>query len=152
MHDDRKWLPTDWMDEAIPEPQETREDFLRPADEPGTFWLCPDEDEPDEFCDSKKLRVDDTVQFDWTRQYGIFTASFVDGQWVTDRPYPASANNFCRVGDEWEGVCESLQAAADLEGDAEPFSVHIYEWQHGGLWMLQVQDGKPVFVEVKSNG
>lgn len=103
-----KYLPCDWLDEAIPDPQEDVNLFLR-QDGEGWYLIPVEEDDPDEE-EPWPLRLEEgqKVGFYASRYYGKFRLTIAgDGSSSTDSPIPEDANCF-RVDFDIESLSSSL--------------------------------------------
>lgn len=98
-----KYLPSSWMDEAIPDPQRDVNDFIHRA-EGGTFLLMPKEDavldeaDQDEFF-RETLEPGQIVAFSVHEDYGWHTIEVRDDGTVSATTYPVKANCLCLYGD-----------------------------------------------------
>jgi hypothetical protein len=89
-----KYLPSAWLDECIPEPQENPDSFICRA---GEAWVLrpPEEDAEDAENFIQRLQAGRIVMFYEHRYFGDFTLTIdACGDWTTDAPIPAEATHF----------------------------------------------------------
>lgn len=136
---DRKWMPHEFQDEAVPPARPTPSDWIvtlpdgAPALASGDLYS--DEEEP-----GRLLKDGDTVQFDWFESYGTQELTFrhsEDGwKWTLDGdepPAPPGGHmNVAELGD-WETAMPSLAEfvqtyAENGANDGETITVAFYVW------------------------
>ncbi|ARM12086.1 MULTISPECIES: hypothetical protein [Rhizobium] len=124
-----KWLPCDWMDEYVPDPQTDPNAFVC-QDQTGWFLRPVEEEEDYPFL---KLVEGQTVRFNATENYGDFTLTIHDdGTFETDREIPAKANCF-RLDHDTDTLQSSLSdlvACGYLGTSVEPgsYDIDAYWW------------------------
>ena len=126
-----EWLPSDWLDEAVPAPQEVREAFIQPDGEGGWLLRPVDTDEHDEG-DVIEVKPGAIVMFSAFRSYGTRTLTISGSEPPYIAPYPADANCFAAnfdfetIGDTLEELVATHKADGSLsDGD---HTIHIWYW------------------------
>ncbi|WP_411033809.1 hypothetical protein [Shinella sp. BYT-45] len=127
-----KYLPKDWLDEAIPAPQRDVNDFIHRA-EGGTFLLMPkDEADQQEECWCTSLEPGQVVAFRATEWYGWHTVHVDDDGRVGALTVPARANCLCLDGDT-ENLTDDLSEMVKCgrgDGPLAPgaYDITVYWW------------------------
>lgn len=144
----RQWLPSQWLDEVVPAPQENPDAFIRPLGG-GSFELrAPDEPEEDGFFVAP-LVPGQVVEFSAFDDYGMMELTLnEDRTFTTAEPVPAEATHFMMYmePDTISGSLEELVRNLDEPVDAGPFTVLAYSWAHHTSYRLDVDsDGTARF-------
>lgn len=91
----RKWLPSEYQDEVIPEVQKSPDQFLQNHPDHGWIMLPPDEEADEESFYFKKLEPGQIIRFDATESYGFYTLTVrEDRSYSVDGEIPSKANCF----------------------------------------------------------
>lgn len=153
MSDEMKWLPADWMDECVPDPQADPNAFI--CRDAGLGWLLrPVEDQISEYEEgSGSIRLSDgqAVQFSAFINYGDFTLTVHDDRsFETDREIPAKANCF-RVDRDIDTLQPSLgdlvSCGGGLYGGTYP--IDAYWWsEEEYAFTFSIVDGKGQLTQV----
>lgn len=136
MSDEQKWLPVDWMDEYVPDPQNDPNSFICHDAEHGWF-LRPVEEKDATFGDGYyplTLSEGQVVKFSAFINYGDFALTIRDDRsFETDRDIPEKANCF-RVDRDTDTLQPSLgelvSCGGGLFGEMEPgtHAIDAYWW------------------------
>ncbi len=109
---ERKWLPSEWLDEIVPIQGTSPDDFLK-RNEAGVLQLVALDDPEDTCWGPTDLTPGQIVEFSWFEDRGYATLIVrEDGTWYCDPPF------------EGEGNC-----IADSDGDIIAQSVEDYVQQ-----------------------
>jgi hypothetical protein len=155
-----KYLPSEWLDEYIPNPAGKPDDFLYV--ENGQIWLRPveDGDKREQPYFWQKIGEGDWIKFSEYRDFGTWTITVGPKRGGDELPdivgsagIPAEAN--CFHSYDSEEVHESLEACiAELLRTDPDFAgetcVHVYAWteSHFG-WYLAIVDDCAHFAETE---
>jgi len=156
---DRKWMPSHYMDEAVPPARPTPSDWITRLPD-GTPALA-SSDPYDDDAPGRPLTEGDIIDFDWTEHYGSRELTFhkSDDEWtwalVGDEPVaPQDGDlNVAALGN-WETVAPSLHEFASEYarevGDGDAVMVAFYAWSRqptsfvfrGGAFQAVVAKGE----------
>jgi hypothetical protein len=152
MSDEIKWIPSDWLDEELPELQNYPNAFICHHAELG--WMLRPVEEQDEDIDEdfSILRLVDglVVKFSASIYYGDFELVVRDdGSFETDRDIPIKANNF-RVDRDTDGIQPTLQELV-VDGGLEP-GIHAIDacwWsEEEFVFAFDIAEGKGQLTQV----
>ncbi len=91
----RKWLPSAYQDEVIPETQISPDSFLRNDPEHGWIMLPPEEEVDPESYYFTKLEPGQVIRFDTTEFYGHYSLQVRENRtYEVGAPIPEKANCF----------------------------------------------------------
>lgn len=142
----RSWLPSEWLDEAIPTPQETPDAFIRALDG-GKFLLLPvGEDDGDDFYRTEIVEGQ-IVAFSACDDYGqIRVVVAEDRSFTILDPVPEGATQFWVPGDP-DTMAYSVEEVINNGRDPlEPgeHTLGAYSWEHNAHFRFEVpHDGAP---------
>lgn len=146
----RKWLPSEWMDELPPSLGVSPSDFIF-TDEAGRHFLRrladdrDDEEEEEGDFFFRPLSPGDVVAFCWHEPFGARVVTVgADGHWTVDAPVPEIAN--CFNDEEWN-IHGSLDELAAERGPGR-YEVDVYTWSDDELFEFGVRDGMAAFERV----
>lgn len=89
---ERKWLPSEWLDEVVPMQGQSPNDFLK-RNEEGVLQLVPLDDPEDTAWTPSDLQPGQVVEFSWFEDRGYATLVVrEDGTWYCDPPFEGDAN------------------------------------------------------------
>lgn len=136
----RKWCPSMWLDEAMPAPQPSPDDFIHQLGL-GAFQLrAPDEPEDDEAF-VVDILPGQVIEFSAFDDFGEIEVVVNDDlSFTQDRPTPEGATQFCILGDP-ESMDSSIEAIvrADATTSGE-LTICAYSWEHRQSFRLEVAD------------
>lgn len=156
------WLPSDWLDESIPEVLRHPNDFIHQCED-GSFVITekigkddlqPDGDEETRENYTIRVATGDVVKFSPTEWYGTFNLHVRDDLsfWI-DGDYPSKAN--CFHEPDTEAFASSLDEMLQVGGaDGNPmqagiYTVQVYWWGESLAYRFDIdQTGTPAFHEV----
>ena len=136
-----RYLPSAWMDESIPDPEEDPNSFIHRAGD--NWFLRPTEEDEDDENYSQRLQHGDIVMFDENRVFGDFTLIIEDdGRWLTTTHVPAQANCF-RLERENETISHSIDDLISLmEMKEGEYSIDAYWWSDYEVPLRFVAEGE----------
>ena len=149
------YLPHDWLDEQIPDPQPHPDAFLWLCSDRGWILRPLDDDDVDDF-PAIPVRPGALVVFSQHRWYGASTVTIdaerdADGEprWQGGDSIPADANCFV-INGEYEDLADTLEEAIGNALTNDPglsgaVEVDAYHWSNGDPWRFDVTDGKGGF-------
>lgn len=145
----RTRLPSEWLDEVIPTPQETPDAFVRVIGD-GRFLLLPvGEDDGDDFYRTKIVEGQ-IVEFSACDDYGGVRVSVAeDRSFTLLEPIPEGATQFWMPGDP-DTMAYSIEDVINNEFEPlEPgeHTLGAYSWKHSVSFRFEVpHDGAPRLV------
>lgn len=145
----RTWLPSEWLDEAIPAPQETPDAFIRALDG-GKFLLLPvGEDDGDDFYRTVIIEGQ-IIEFSACDDYGsIRVVVAEDRSYTLLDPIPEGATQLWLPGDP-DTMAYSIEEI--VNNDFEPLepaehTLGAYSWKHSASFRFEIpHDGVPRLV------
>lgn len=122
-----KYLPSAWLDEYIPDPQENPDSFICQTGE--MRFLRPPEDAHDDETYSQRLQHGDIVAFHENRVFGDFVLTVdADGTWSTDFYVPPEANCF-RFERDNDTIAQSIDdLISSCEMKEGQYDIDAYWW------------------------
>lgn len=145
-----KWLPSDWMDEATPEPQEDPSAFIKgPVGD--LYRVAPDEADDDDWYDSYEMRLAPgaIVKFDLCRVWPPIEVDIgPDGKILRHDPIPEGATLFWTDHDP-DTISESLEILIEeYEPEEGTLDVVPYDWSLSANFCLIVDEAGARFVKI----
>ena len=138
----RKWLPTEWLDEVVPEPQDSPDAFISPVGDSALELRAPTEPREDGFYVSP-LTEGQIVEFVAFDDYGTLQLTIhADRTFETDDPVPAGATLFMLEGepDTISGSIEEMVRNLDDPIDPGTYTVAAYSWQRHASFRLELDE------------
>jgi len=153
---DRKWLPSDWMDEMPPATGKSPDEFLRREPKTGQLQLYPLDlhDEADWFAAMvRDLARGDEVSFMWHEPRGSRTMTVQeDGTWSLNEPFAQDANCFDDEDGNFGVTNDLAEIAANLRGEAQEFPTEVevdgWTWSNRIVFRVEVDGTAARFEEV----
>lgn len=149
---DRKWLPSEWMDEMPPTSSKSPSDFLK-RNTDGVLQLTQiDDDESSSLIKSIELGAE--VAFTWYEHRGQSTLTIRDDwTWSIDPPFDADTNCYRSDDADSENIwCEMQDLVDDMrDNDGEPGTCEVegWTWSDDVLFEVRVLDsGAAEFVPI----
>lgn len=146
----RTWLPSEWLDEAIPTPQETPDAFIRALDD-GRFRLQPpgtDYDDDDFF--RTDIVEGQIVEFSACDDYGEIRVEIAeDRSYTLLDHFPDGATQFWIPGDAYTMTHSIEEMVNNTLEPLEPgeHTLGAYSWEHSASFRFEVpHDGVPRLV------
>ena len=134
LEDLRRWLPSEWLDEVIPETLEKPDDFIQP-DGKGKWRLAYRAGHPDAEGAVYRLPLVDgeIVDFSWTTSLGDWEVGVGEGSKpLPPAGYPHHATHHAidpgTMGDGLEELFEIAAGWGELPEPCETVDVHAYTW------------------------
>lgn len=145
----RTWLPSEWLDESIPAPQETPDAFIHPLGD-GRYQLRA----PSEPADDDSFLIDiipgQVVEFSACDDYGLIKIIVHEDQTFTaTSPIPEGENRFWIPGQSEYSTDEIGGIVNDEYEPLEPgnHTLGAYRWEHTASFRFEVpHDGAPRLV------
>ena len=131
-----KWLPADLMDEMIPPPRNSPNDWVGSLDDGAAAIIAGADDggSAEKIC---LLRDGDVVKFcSMTRHGSAILTLMAERQWSVDTPMPKEAEQVCAInGWQVKSLALSVEECAEalFDYDAEPgdYELSYYTWSDG---------------------
>ena len=147
----RRWLPSEWMDEVIPEPRDSPSAWIFKSDD-GSYSVADNETAyGSQDLAGAPLAEGDVVEFSWTEDHGQQTVSFNGaGGWTLAGAEPTATPGSTMLYIEIynaENMTDSLDELCRSEMERDPsahdIEVSFYAWSdasvrhvfHGGVFV-----------------
>lgn len=151
MMSERKWLPSEWLDEVVPMQGKSPDDFLK-RNEQGVLQLVPLDDLEDTSWTPTDLEQGQIVEFSWFEDRGYATLIVrEDGSWYCDPPFDEEAN--CISDSDGDIIAQSVedyvQQQTELMFGGEPGGLEPGRYELDGWYW---SDSIPFRVKVLESG
>jgi hypothetical protein len=146
---ERKWLPTDYQDEAIPPPLASPNDWIGQLSDGRFFLKSPDPLDRGDVC-GRPLKDGDVVEFDWTEPLGWAQLTKLEDGYALDREEPAApadATLTCWEPGDADTISECAEDLADNLDPGDEITVGWFCWSMRSVTFV-FNDGQ--FVERQS--
>lgn len=145
----RKWLPSEWLDETIPAPQESPDAFIRAIDG-GRFVLMPVGNDDGEDFYRTEIIEGQIVEFSAGDDYGSIRVTVAeDRSFTLSSLNPEGATLFWIPGDP-DTIAGSIEGVInDAQASLEPgeYTLGAYSWKHIASFRFEVpHEGAPRLV------
>lgn len=133
----RTWLPSEWLDESIPAPQETPDAFIRAIDG-GRFLLLPvGEDDGDDFY-RIEIAEGQIIEFSACDDYGTIRVVVAeDRSFTVLDPIPEGATQFWLPGDP-DTMANSIEVVINEGFEPGEHTLGAYSWKHSASFRFEV--------------
>lgn len=145
---DRKWFPTDWLDEINPPPLPSPDAFIHRVAGGFALRLPPEDEESDSEFYYLALEQGQIVDFSYVDHYGdVHLMITGPAGHETDRLVPPAAEQFYERGTgtlvtSFDEMVEELRAAeaerSEEQGKGQPWRVSCYTWEDGQFFRFEV--------------
>lgn len=138
----RTWLPTEWLDEVVPEPQADPSRFVRRMDD-GSFELRAPDDWDDPECWRITVSDGQTINMSAYDDFGTIEVTIAeDGSFTAEQAVPDGATQFWLDGepDTMGGSLTEMVANLLLDGRADPGrqTIRASSWQHSAIFQFRI--------------